>query len=143
MRSISALIIFAIFSLFSTGISHAITCDDCKEIHKGKQSIQQELMQKDSELNAAFQQKNFQQVNDLRTKMLELRKKMIELRSQDEKCDQACRPDIVRASECKKLMEEIVRLESTAGETDNAKIDAMYKEFQICNHDLEKLKKTD
>ena len=143
MRSISALIIFAIFSLFSTGIAHALTCDDCKEIHKGKQSIQQELLQKDSELNAAFQQKNFQQVNDLRTKMLELRKKMIEFRSQDEKCEQACRPDIVRASECKKLMEEILRLESTAGETDNTKIDAMYKEFQICNHDLEKLKKTD
>jgi len=129
--------------VFSSGVAVARTCDECRDIHKNKQNIQQDLLQKDAELNAAFKQNNFKAVNDLRAKMLELRKKMIELRGFDEECEQACRPDIVRASECKKLMDEILRLEATATEADYGKIDAMYKQFQTCNHDLERLKKSE
>jgi hypothetical protein len=143
MHSIAALGVLLIFSLLSAGVAYPLTCDDCKAILKNKQSVQQELAQKDTELNAAFQNKNFKLVNDLRAKMLELRKKMIEFRSNDEQCEQVCKPDIVKAGECKKLMDEILRLESLSNEADYNKIDVKYRDFQQCHHDLEKLKKSD
>jgi hypothetical protein len=142
MRSTTTWIIVSAFALFSAGAAYAITCDECKEIQKNKQNIQLELAQKDADLNAAFKQKNFQVVGDIRNRMLELRKKMIELRMADEKCEEACKPDLVKASECRKLMDEILRVESAENAADEQKIDSLYREFQSCNKDLEKLKKS-
>ncbi|MBI5252625.1 MAG: hypothetical protein HY912_24275 [Desulfomonile tiedjei] len=143
MRSTLAWIVVLASFLFSAEAARAVTCDDCKEIHKNKQGIQQELLQKDAELNVAFKSKNFQQVNDLRTRMLELRKKMNELRSSDEKCEQACKPDVVKATECKKLLDEILRAEAVDSVTDDNRIDALYREFRSCNNEMVKLKQAD
>jgi hypothetical protein len=54
-----------------------------------------------------------------------------------------CKPDIVKAGECKKLMDEILRLESLSNEADYNKIDVKYRDFQQCHHDLEKLNKSE
>lgn len=142
MRSTTTWIIVSAFVFLAAGAACAVTCDECKEIQKNKQNIQMELAQKDADLNAAFKQKNFQVVGDLRNRMLELRKKMIELRMADEKCEEACKPDVVRASECRKLMDEILHVESVGNAADEQKVDSLYREFQSCNKDLEKLKKS-
>ncbi len=142
MRSTTTWIIVSAFVFFAAGAAYALTCDECKDIQKNKQNIQMELAQKDADLNAAFKQKNFQVVGEIRNRMLELRKKMIELRMADEKCEEACKADVVRASECRKLMDEILRVESVGNAADEQKIDSLYREFQSCNKDLEKLKKS-
>lgn len=143
MRSTAACIIFSSIFILSVGPAYTLTCDECKEMYKNKVSIQQELQQKDTELNAAFKAKQFQQVNDLRARMLELRKKMIELRASDEKCEQACKPDVVKAAECKKLLDDLITLESEAAEGNEAKVDALYREFRSCNDHLQKIKQTE
>ncbi|AFM27122.1 hypothetical protein [Desulfomonile tiedjei] len=140
-RMIYILVFVCIFG-FSLS-AHALTCEECKELNKTKQSILQQLLKKDEELNAAFNKKNFSEVGEIRNKMLELRKKMIELRGTDEKCEEACRPDIVKGVECRKIIEDILRLEAVENTVDEAQVDALYRQLKTCNSEWEKLKKSD
>jgi hypothetical protein len=140
-RMVYILIFVCIFG-FSLS-AHALTCEECKELNKTKQSILQQLLKKDEELNAAFNKKNFSEVGEIRNKMIELRKKMIELRGSDEKCEEACKPDIVKGTECRKIAEDILRLEAAENTADDAQVDDLYRQFKTCNTQWEKLKKSD
>jgi hypothetical protein len=139
-------IAYILISVFIFGFSlsaHALTCEECKELNKTKQSILQQLLKKDEELNAAFNKKNFSEVGEIRNKMLELRKKMIELRGTDEKCEEACKPDIVKGVECRKIIEDILRLEAAENAANDVQVDALYRELKTCNAAWEKLRKSD
>ena len=93
---------------------------------------------------------------------------MLELRSKDEECRNACRPDVVKAAECSKIREEIIKLENPSeseekpkekseekpetkpqekqeqkSEAEIAKIDGLYRDLQRCNKELRQLKKTE
>jgi hypothetical protein len=129
----------------------AITCEECREIEKTKAETQREITDKDKDLTTAFEKKEFTKVRDIRTKVTDLRKKLLDLRTKDEECRQACRPDVVKAAECSKIREEIIKAEDEPKSEDEpkekseeqiAKTDALYRDLQRCNKELKELKKT-
>lgn len=110
-RTNTILIIFGVLMIFAVGQVRAVTCEECREIDKNKQQIQEDVNSKEKDLNAAFEKKEFKKVREIRLKIIELRKKMLELRTKDEECRDACRPDVVKTAECSKIREEIIKLE--------------------------------
>jgi hypothetical protein len=128
----------------------AMTCEECREIEKTKAETQLEITEKDKDLTTAFEKKEFLKVRDIRTKVIELRKKLLDLRAKDDECKQACRPDVVKAAECSKIREEIIKAEDESkpeeqpkekSEEQIAKTDALYRDLQRCNKELKQLKK--
>ncbi len=152
MRHICCLLFIGALPFFMAGHVFGVTCDECQQMEKSRVEIQQEITSKDKELTAAFEKKEFQKVRDIRTKVTELRRKLLDLRSKDEECKQACRPDVMKAAECDKIREEILKLESDDSKSDEkaeqnseeqvSKIDGLYRDLQRCNKELTKLKKT-
>jgi hypothetical protein len=154
------LIIVGALMIFTVGQVRAVTCEECREIEKNRQQIQEDVNSKEKDLNAAFEKKEFKKVREIRLSITELRKKIIELRSKDEECRNACRPDVVKAAECSKIREEIIKLEDSSkpdekpaeksegkseakSEAEIAKIDGLYRDLQRCNKELRQLKKTE
>jgi hypothetical protein len=121
----------------------SVTCEECKDLEKKKDEVQHELTQKDKDISAAFEKKQFQRVTQIRNEITVLRKKLIDVRSHDEECKKACRPDIVKELECRKKRSEILKLDTGDSTTDTAKIDALYRELSKCNRELEQLKQTE
>ncbi|MGO9116202.1 MAG: hypothetical protein ACLQPD_01175 [Desulfomonilaceae bacterium] len=137
--------------IFTAAQLSAMTCEECREIEKTKAETQQEITAKDKDLTTAFEKKEFLKVRDIRNKVTELRKKLLDLRAKDEECRQACRPDVIKAAECSKIREEIIKLEDESkpeeepkekSEEQIAKIDALYRDLQRCNKELKEFKKT-
>lgn len=112
VRINTILIIVGALMIFTVGQVRAVTCEECREIEKNRQHIQEDVNSKEKDLNAAFEKKEFKKVREIRLSITELRKKMLELRSKDEECRDACRPDVVKAAECSKIRDEIVKLEN-------------------------------
>lgn len=128
--------------LVSEGQLYAITCEECKEMEKTRTRIQQELSAEEKDLANAYEKKEFQKVRDLRAKMTELRKQVLDTKAHDERCQHACRPDVVKQAQCSKIRNEIVKMEEASeSEQDTAKVDALYKDLLRCNTELKQLKK--
>jgi hypothetical protein len=166
VRINTILIIAGALIIFIVGQVRAVTCEECREIEKDRQRIQEDVNSKEKDLNTAFEKKEFKKVREIRLSITELRKKMLELRSKDEECRNACRPDVVKAAECSKIREEIIKLENPSeseekpkekseekpetkpqekqeqkSEAEIAKIDGLYRDLQRCNKELRVLKK--
>jgi hypothetical protein len=152
MRINAISIVVGYLVLFTAVQVSAVTCEECREIEKNKTEAQREITEKDKDLTTAFEKKEFVKVRDIRSKVTELRKKVLDLRAKDEECKQACRPDVIKAAECSKIREEILKLEGESkpeeepkekSEEQIAKIDALYRDLQRCNKELKGLKKTE
>jgi len=118
----------------------AITCDECQDLDKKRSLVQQELTQKDKDLDAAFKKRQFQKVTQIRNDVTALRKKLLEFKSSEDDCKKACRPEVVKDSQCRKIMTDIAKLEDSQ-EVDTSKVDSLYRDLSKCRRELEKLKK--
>jgi hypothetical protein len=129
--------------LWGVGAARSLTCEECQEFDKNKAVTQQDLNQKEKTLDAAFKKKDFQKVTDIRNQITDLRKKLMELKDKSKDCKDACKPDVIKIAECRKLRGEINSLESapSGGEADADKVDALYRDLRQCNKDLEELNK--
>jgi predicted RNase H-like nuclease (RuvC/YqgF family) len=129
--------------LWGAGAARSITCDECQELDKNKAVAQQDLTQKEKALETSFKKKDFQKVTDIRNQITELRKKLMEFKDKSQNCKDACKPDVIKEAECRKLRREINTLESTpsGAEADADKLDALYRDLRQCNKDFEELKK--
>jgi len=117
-----------------------MTCDECQDLDKKKSLTQQELTQKDKDLDAAFKKRQFQKVNQIRNEVTALRKKLLEFKGSEEDCKKACRPEVVKDAQCRNIMNDIVKLEDSQ-EVDTSKVDSLYRDLSKCRRELEKLKK--
>jgi predicted RNase H-like nuclease (RuvC/YqgF family) len=129
--------------LWGAGAARSITCDECQELDKSKAVAQQDLTQKEKALETSFKKKDFQKVTDIRNQITDLRKKLMELKDKSQNCKDACKPDVIKEAECRKLRGEINTLESnpSGAEADADKVDNLYRDLRQCNKDFEELKK--
>jgi hypothetical protein len=118
----------------------AITCEECREMDKKRSLLAQEISQKDKDLTAAFDKKQFKKVTQMRSEVTALRKKYLEFKGSEEECKKACRPDAIKNGECRKIMVDIVKLED-AEEVNTEKVDSLYRDLYKCKKELEQLKK--
>lgn len=128
--------------LFYVQSAAAITCEECQELDKKKSLVQQQLTQKDKELTAAFEKRQFQKVTQVRQEVTALRKKLLDFKGDEDECKKACRPDVVKNLQCRKIMNDIIKLEESQ-EADAEKVDSLYRDLSKCNRELEQLKKSD
>jgi len=136
------LIILAGALLIAASIpAFSLTCDECREIEKKREAARQELAQKEKEISAAFEKKQFQKVGKIRSEITAMRRSVLDMRAQDEECKKACRPDVVKELECQRLESELLKLDTEDSQTDTDKIDALYRELSRCTRELEQLKK--
>ncbi|MFH1117061.1 MAG: hypothetical protein V1792_24350 [Pseudomonadota bacterium] len=121
----------------------SVTCDECRDFDKQRSRTQLDLSRKERQMEKAFKKKEFRQVTDLRSEITELRRKLLQLKSKEQECNVACRPDVVKAANCRKLVREIVELDKDELTTkeDRAKIDEKYNELETCNSELKQLQK--
>lgn len=139
--SICAIIVSLL--LWGPGTALSVTCEECQELDKNKAVAQQDLTQKENALETFFKKKDFQKVTDTRNQITELRKKLMDLKDKSKDCKDACKPDVLKDAECRKLRGEINTLESapSGAEADAEKVDTLYRDLRQCNKDLEELKK--
>jgi predicted RNase H-like nuclease (RuvC/YqgF family) len=125
-----------------TGAARCITCDECQELEKNKGVNQQELTQKEKDLETSFKRKEFQKVTEIRNQITDLRKKLMEIEDKSKGCKDACKPDVIKEAQCRKLRNEINTLESTPSgtEKDTEKLDGLYRDLRKCNKDLQELR---
>jgi len=129
--------------LWGPGAARSLTCEECQELDKNKAVTQQDLTQKEKVLETSFKKKDFQKVTEIRNQITDLRKKLMGLKDKSQNCKDACKPDVIKEAECRKLRGEINTLESnpSGADTDAEKVDALYRDLRQCNKDLEELKK--
>ena len=118
----------------------AITCEECRELDKKRGLLAQEISQKDKDLTAAFDKKQFKKVSQIRNEVTALRKKYLEFKGGEDDCKKACRPDAIKNAECRQIMADIVRLEDSE-DVNTEKVDSLYKDLYKCKKELEQLKK--
>lgn len=133
--------IVVVLLLWGAGPASCLTCEECQELDKNRAVNQQDLTQKEKTLETAFKKKDFQKVTDIRNQITELRKKLMDSKDKSKDCKDACKPDVIKVAECRKLRGEISSLESTpsGAEADADKVDALYRDLRQCNKDLEEL----
>ena len=145
-------ILFAFLVVFTAVQVSALTCEECRQIEKSKMETQQDITEKEKDLSTASEKKEFKKVLEIRSKLIDLRKKIVDFRTKDDECKQACRPDVIKAAECSKIRDEILKTEDESkseeqpqekSEDEIAKIDALYRDLQRCNKELRQLKKTE
>jgi len=138
------LMCFGLFFVFWTENANSITCDECRDIEKNKAQVQMELSRKEKDLDRYLQRRDVRLLTETRKQINDLRRNMIGLQTHDNECRMACKPDVVKEAECRKLMEQIVTLESQGSEAqaDTAKIDSLYSDLSRCHQDLKKLKES-
>ncbi|MCA1961242.1 MAG: hypothetical protein LDL33_10635 [Desulfomonile sp.] len=119
----------------------AITCRECREIEKNRRAYSEELEQKSQELKAAFEKRAYDKVAQINVRLSELRKQLTELAKHQDECASACRPDTVKAEECRALKLEIQKLESDEAPSaqQTKKIDDLYLDLLKCNQELRRL----
>lgn len=135
-------VIVGVLGLFCAQALAAMTCEECQERDKKRSLVQQELTQKDKDLDAAFKKRQFHKVTQIRKEVTALRKKLLEFRGDEEECKKACRPEVVKEAQCRKLINDIIKLEDSS-EVDTAKVDSLYRDLAKCHRDLEQLKKSE
>ncbi len=108
---LAALIILA---LSGGDVAFSITCNECRDLQKQRSDVQVELARKERELDQAVTRKDFRKISGLRGEVNQLRAQLLNMRGRDEECVIACRPDVMKEAECRKLLEEIGALESGA-----------------------------
>ena len=148
-RKVSFFKIFGKFCVLlvvsASGSAYAlnVTCDECREFDKQRAHTQLDLSRKEREMEKAFKKREFRKVTEIREEITELRRTLLTLRSREPECKVACRPDVVKAASCKKLVREIVDLDKDELSTkeDRKKIDEKYSELEACNQELRKLRK--
>lgn len=135
--------VVAALLLSGTEVARSITCDECQELDKNKVVTQQQLNQKEKELESWFKKKAFQKVTEVRNEITDLRKKMMEFDDKQKNCRDACKPEVIKEAECRKLRNEINTLESAPSEENSTteKVDALYRDLRRCNKELEELTK--
>jgi predicted RNase H-like nuclease (RuvC/YqgF family) len=143
IRWTAILPIVAALLLYSAGAAHCVTCDECQELEKNRGVTQQELTQKEKDLETAFKRKEFQKVTEIRNQITDLRKKLMEMQDKSKDCKNACKPDVIKEAQCRKLLSEINTLESTPSGTEagTEKLDGLYRDLRKCNQELQELKK--
>ena len=129
--------------LWGVGAALSLTCEECQELDKNKAVTQQDLTQKEKTLETAFKRKDFQKVTDIRKQITDLRKKLMDLKDKSLNCKDACKPDVIKEAECRKLKGDINTLElnPSGAEADAEKVDTLYRDLRQCNKDLEEFKK--
>lgn len=137
-------ICFAICFVLWAENAPCMTCDECREIERNKAQVQTELSRKEKDLERHLQRRDVRLLSESRKQINDLRRNLMGLRSRDEECKSACKPDVLKESECRSLMEQIVGLESQGAEAqpETAKIDSLYLDLSRCYKDLKKLKET-
>ncbi|MGO9566289.1 MAG: hypothetical protein ACLP5H_01985 [Desulfomonilaceae bacterium] len=143
VRGTAICLIVAAFLLGGAGSALSLTCEECQELDKNKAVTQQDLTQKEKALETSFKKKDFQKVTDIRNQITDLRKKLMDLKDKSQNCKDACKPDVVKDAECKKLRGEINTVESTPSEAEAEaeKVDGLYRDLRHCNKELQELKK--
>ncbi len=135
----------AVLLVLANGSAYAltVTCDECRELDKERARTQLDLSRKERYMETAFKKKEFKRVTEIREEITELRRTLLKLRSKEPECKIACRPDVVKAATCKKLVREIFELDKDELTTkeDRQKIDEKYNELETCNRDLKELRK--
>lgn len=136
------LLIPLIMSIFAAESVFALTCEECREIEKNVSLLQRELKEKDNQLKDFFNKREFKKINEIQQRVDEITKELIKLKSSNNDCTDACKPDMIKKMECRKLCDEIVEMEGKPDSDSDAakeKIDARYRELANCNAELEKL----
>jgi hypothetical protein len=133
---------FSICLVLWTGNALCITCDECKEIEKNKARVQMDLSHKEKDLERYLQRRDVRLLTETRKQVNDLRKNVMGLQRRDNECKAACKPDILKEAECRRLMEQIVNLESQGPEaqSETGQIDSLYLDLSRCHQDLKKLK---
>jgi hypothetical protein len=123
--------------------TYAITCEECKEIEKSRREAQAEVTEKNKELDSAFAKKEFMKIKETRERITELRKKILEWQKSSAECAEACRPDLVKGEECRKIKVEIEKKESepSLSEEQIRNVDDLYRSLLQCNKELRKLQR--
>ena len=131
------------FLLGGAGVACSITCEECQELDKNRAVTQQELEQKEKDLETSFKKKAFQKVTEIRALITDLRKKLMDLKDKSKDCRDACRPDVIKEDQCRKLRSEINILESSPpqAEPNMEKLDGLYRDLRRCNKELQELRK--
>ena len=163
------LVAMIILALSGGDVAYSITCDECRDLQKQRSDVQVELARKERELDQAVTRRDFRKISGLRGEVNQLRAQLLNMRGRDEECVIACRPDVMKELECRKLLEEIASLESgaTKGADDTskepkgvaqesdagktaetkpveqsdsaAKIDELYRDLARCHRELKRL----
>ncbi len=135
--------IVAVLLMWAAGPARCVTCDECQELDKNKAVTQQELTQKEKDLETSFKKKEFQKVTEIRILITDLRKKLMDIEDKSKDCRDACKPDVIKEAKCRKLRGEINTLESAPSGTgtDAEKVDALYRDLRQCNKELQELKR--
>jgi len=136
-------VILGSFLLCGAGAARSITCEECQGLDKNRAVAQQELNQKEKDLETSFKKKAYQKVTEIRNHITDLRKKLMDLRDKSKDCRDACRPDVIKEAECRKLRSEINVLESSPSEAEAnvEKVDGLYRDLRRCNKELQELRK--
>lgn len=133
-----------LFVVIASGqvLAKGLTCDQCREQDREKTQIQMEIAKKEREMERAFKKKEFRTVTDLRNEINELRRKHLRLAGKEPECKKACRPDVVKELECSKIINELAQMDKAeaTSEAEQKKIDERYKELEVCNRELKKLR---
>lgn len=141
MRNTLAVMVLTIFAFtWSGGLAHAVTCQECKEIKKQRALLEHDVTQNETLLQQALDKKRFQDVTEIRRKLLDLKKNLVEIQRRGLGCADACRPDMMKQDECQRIRTEIIQLEGNPG-TPLDRIDALYRTLADCNKELAKVKK--
>lgn len=119
----------------------AITCEECQEIDKNRRAYSDELEQKSQELKAAFEKRAYDKVSQINVRLNDLRKQLAELSKHNQACVDACKPETVKAHECRGIKLEIRKLESEGLKAADQmkKIDDLYRDLLKCNQDLRRM----
>lgn len=140
-RRAALAVMAAAVTLLAAGSAHSITCEECREIDKNVKAAQKELTEKAKELKNAFDKKEYSTVTQVRNRMNEIRLKLLELRKQTDNCRDACRPDVVKAAQCRKIKTEIAKLDTEGPQSADQKkrVDQFYRDLAACNRELRRI----
>ena len=118
-----------------------LSCEQCQEQDREKNQIQMEIAKKEREMERAFKKKEFRTVTELRNEINELRRKHLRLAGNEPECKKACRPDVVKEHECSKIINELAEMDKPeVSAEEQKKIDERYKDLEVCNRELKKLR---
>jgi uncharacterized protein len=130
-----------VISVMVVGLAHSITCEECQEVEKKVKAAQKELSEKGKELKVAFDKEQYATVTEVRNRMTELRSKLLQLRKQTAQCRDACKPEVVKAAECRKIKVTIGKLDSEGPQSADQirRVDQLYRDLANCNDELRRM----
>ena len=141
-RLIAAGSFIVVFTLLTGGSAYSVTCEECLQMTEKQKMIRQSLFKKRTELKSAFDSNSMARFRELRTEITDLRKNLIKLKRKGKGCAEACTPEAVKRSECRKIKLEIHKLESggAGSKASLDKIDGLYRDLAKCNREWEQIR---